>query len=170
MNDESDELPQLTDKQYKYVEGKLKGLSNAEAYRDAYDTDNMKKETIWRKAADVASNGKVRAHLAFHKAEALRALTDEATYTLQAHIDELNDAIEFAKQCNSAPTVHSAVVSKGKACNLYQEHKNININNKSDLTLIERIQKEFGAVAAREAAANMGYKPEQIGLDKHLDS
>ena len=170
MNDEAEELPQLTDKQYKFVEGKLKGLSNAEAYRQAYPGTSTKPETVWRRAAEVASNTKVLAWLAFHKAEAIRKLTDEATYTLQAHIDELNDAIEFAKQCNSAPTVHNAVVSKGKACNLYVEHKNININNKSDLTLIERIAKEFGTVAAREAAQNMGYKPAEVGLDKHLDS
>ena len=59
----------LTIKQEKYVQGLFAGLSQREAYKQAYNAGNMKDNTIDRVAYDMANNPKITARL--------RQLTDE---------------------------------------------------------------------------------------------
>ena len=40
----------LTAKQEKYCENRAAGMNQADSYRDAYDTENMKEETIYNEA------------------------------------------------------------------------------------------------------------------------
>lgn len=51
----------LTDKQEKFVQGLMKGLSQREAYKQAYSTSKMKESTIDEKACILLKNDKVRA-------------------------------------------------------------------------------------------------------------
>ena len=44
MDDQLNRLPDLTEKQLNFVLGIQKGLSKSDAYRQAYDCTNMKKE------------------------------------------------------------------------------------------------------------------------------
>ena len=53
----------LTIKQEKYVQGLFAGLSQREAYKQAYPCKNMSDKTIDEKACILAKNGKVRARL-----------------------------------------------------------------------------------------------------------
>jgi len=167
MSDEIDGLPQLTDKQQKFVEYIAEGKSKTDAYRLAYDASGMQAPTQWAAASKLAADSKVSIWLEYIKREAVNKLVDETSYDLKAHIDELNEMIEFAKQNKATGPALQGVISKGKACNHYTEHKTININNKSDLSLLERIGKEFGESAAHEAAKNMGYDPKEL---RKLDS
>ena len=155
---EESELPQLTDKQLKFVMGKAQGMSNSDAYRHAYNTSNMLQASIWRKAAEVASNVNVTAWIEYAKIEATSKLLDETSYTLQAHIDELNQAIEFARSKGAAGPLIQAITSKGKACNHYTEHKEINVNNASDAKLIQSLESLLGHNAGMEAARSLGYQ------------
>lgn len=51
----------LTMKQEKFVNGLIKGLSQREAYKQAYNAKKMKDSTIDRKACELMQNGKVSA-------------------------------------------------------------------------------------------------------------
>lgn len=51
----------LTEKQEKFVQGLLKGLSQREAYKSAYNASNMKDETIDNKACNLLKKDNVRA-------------------------------------------------------------------------------------------------------------
>lgn len=51
----------LTEKQEKFVQGLLKGLSQREAYKSAYNASNMKDETIDNKACNLLKKANVRA-------------------------------------------------------------------------------------------------------------
>ena len=164
--DEIDGLPQLTDKQYKYVEGKLAGLSNAEAYRQAYSSKTTKPESIWRRAAEVSSNSKVAAWLEYARREAVSKLVDETSYTLEEHIKELTSIQNMAMENGQYATALSAAVSKGKCTNKYVEHKDITVNNKADLAMIDKLELLLGHEAAMHAASNLGLAVP----DKHLDS
>jgi hypothetical protein len=54
----------LTFKQARFAECvALHGLSFAESYRRAYDTGGMTQRTLWRKAGELASNGRVAAQI-----------------------------------------------------------------------------------------------------------
>jgi len=166
--DEADSLPQLTEKQYKFVECKLKGMSNSDSYRQAYDTKGWTQNGIWCAASKTASNTKVKQWLEWNKRQALNELLDETKYTLQAHIDELNMAIEYALEKGAAGPLIQAITAKGKACNHYVEHKEININGASDAKLIQSLESLLGHNAGMEAARSLGYATDKPD-DKHTE-
>lgn len=53
----------LTEKQQRFVEGLLAGLTNSEAYRQAYDCSRMQPNTVHSEASKLAANPKVAACL-----------------------------------------------------------------------------------------------------------
>lgn len=53
----------LTAKQEKFVKNIIDGMSQADAYRSAYDTSKLKDKTIHEKASRLANDSKVRARL-----------------------------------------------------------------------------------------------------------
>lgn len=54
----------LTAKQEAFAQGLANGLSQADAYRAAYDAENMKDNSIYRKAHDLIENVKITARVA----------------------------------------------------------------------------------------------------------
>jgi phage terminase small subunit len=53
----------LTIKQEKYAQGLFKGLTQREAYKQAYDAENMTDKSIDEKACELAANVKVKSRL-----------------------------------------------------------------------------------------------------------
>ena len=53
----------LTAKQEKYVQGIIDGMTQADAYRSAYDTSRMADKTVHEKASRLMADDKVRARL-----------------------------------------------------------------------------------------------------------
>ena len=53
----------LTPKQEKFVQGIIKGMSQADAYRSAYSTKNTSDKTIWENASRLANDNKVKARI-----------------------------------------------------------------------------------------------------------
>ena len=54
----------LTAKQEAFAQGLANGLGQADAYRAAYDAENMKDNSIYRKAHDLIENVKITARVA----------------------------------------------------------------------------------------------------------
>jgi hypothetical protein len=63
----------LTGKQTQFVQGILKGLSQSDAYRAAYDCENMADNSIWREASVLFANPKVSGRI-----KALQARQEDA--------------------------------------------------------------------------------------------
>ena len=61
------DLPKLTAKQTKFVECVLKGMTQADAYRDAYDAEKMSDNVIWKEASILAADRKVSVWLDYAK-------------------------------------------------------------------------------------------------------
>jgi len=72
----------MTPKQEKYCLKFVECSNKTEAYRHAYDCDNMKDETINRKAFDVHKVGKISARIK----ELQEKLEDKAIYTIEQSI------------------------------------------------------------------------------------
>ena len=53
-------MVKLTSKQEKFVQNLLKGLSQTDAYKKAYDTSKMKEKTIIEKASVLANKDNIR--------------------------------------------------------------------------------------------------------------
>jgi phage terminase small subunit len=76
---------QLTAKQNKFIDGVLSGLSNTEAYRQAYDCKNMKPETIHNKAYALSIEGEIRARIE----EGRKEIENEQLWTRKDALTEL---------------------------------------------------------------------------------
>jgi hypothetical protein len=63
----------LTAKQMLFVQGILKGLSQSDAYRAAYDCENMADNSVWREASVLFANPKVSGRV-----KALQARQEDA--------------------------------------------------------------------------------------------
>ena len=84
----------LTTKQELFIQGLIKGYSQREAYKMAYEADNMKDETIDSKASILFKTEKVRARYEELKKE----LKERSFYTVEKANDDLNWIKNKAKE------------------------------------------------------------------------
>lgn len=80
-------LPDLTPKQYGFMCGILAGMTGADAYRDAYNAENMEDNPIWVEASRLKSHPKVSLWLKRAKEHAGR----KAERTADAHMNRLDE-------------------------------------------------------------------------------
>ena len=87
MNSNKDEiLIKLTPKQEKFVICLINGLSQRQSYKVAYNADNMKNETIDKRASELFSKGEIKGRYEELKNE----LKEKAFYTVEKANDDLN--------------------------------------------------------------------------------
>lgn len=116
---------ELTAKQEKFCQGVAKGLSYSDAYREAYDTDNMKDETINRKAKELVDNGKIAARLK----ELRGKIEEELRYSARESFEKLKDLQRKAELNENINAAIKAEELKGKLANLYKEkEQNVNLS------------------------------------------
>jgi phage terminase small subunit len=102
------------------------GMTQTEAYRQAYNSENMTDKTIWEKASLLASDDKVRARI-----EELRdKVAQVAIVTLAEHLQELKSLRDAARDDLKFGPAIQAEVARGKACGLYVER--VEVTNKTD--------------------------------------
>jgi phage terminase small subunit len=76
----------LTTKQELFIQGLIKGYSQRESYKMAYEADNMKNESIDVKASNLFKQDKIRLRYEELKNE----LKEKAFYTVEKANDDLN--------------------------------------------------------------------------------
>jgi len=87
----------LTDKQEKYVQGLLKGLSQRQAYKAAYNAKNMKDNTIDRKASEILKKDYVKARYDVLRGKVVQMAEDKAIFTVESVLNDLKDIIDKNK-------------------------------------------------------------------------
>jgi len=80
----------LTPKQEKFAQCIADGMSQADAYRTAFDAGNMKAETIYSKASVLMADGKVTARVS----ELRERLTSKALWTREKSVQALEKVLE----------------------------------------------------------------------------
>ncbi|NCB65115.1 MAG: hypothetical protein EOM48_02955 [Bacilli bacterium] len=94
---ESGDSLALTAKQEKYVQGLVAGLSQRQAYKEAYNTGSMKDETIDNKASKLFKENEVRARYN----ELIKQHNEKALWTREDAVNTLkwllNQSIESVK-------------------------------------------------------------------------
>ena len=136
----------LTAKQEKLIQGIVSGLSQREAYKQAYNTNKMKNETIDNKAYILFKKDEVRARYN----ELLNEYKEEAKYSrldMEADLiwikdkakEDINNPKKGLKQANGTVFIN-AIKELGELNDLYPAKKqDINVNGEinnpySDLT------------------------------------
>lgn len=80
----------LTAKQEKFCQCIIEGMSQADAYRNAYDTKRMTDKTIYEKASRLMSDDKVRARVQ----ELRDQVADESVMTARERLEWLTKIIK----------------------------------------------------------------------------
>ena len=92
------ELPKLTDKQQKFVLNYVINGGNAtEAYRQSYDCDSAKDETINSEASKLLKNPKVAPWIKQAESNVQQVFQDEIKYSAKDCFDELDEVQQRAK-------------------------------------------------------------------------
>ena len=107
----------LTPKQEAFCLAYLETGNASEAYRRAYDAENMKPESINRKAKDVIDNVKIAARVAELRKPALV----KAQMTLEGHLADLQMLRDKALQADQFSAAISAEIARGKASGVHVE-------------------------------------------------
>ena len=81
---------ELTVKQEKFVQNIVSGMSQRQAYKDAYNAENMKDETIDVRACELFNEGKIKVRYQ----ELMKKLEDEAIMTARERMIWLSDVVK----------------------------------------------------------------------------
>lgn len=113
----------LTAKQEMFVQAYVNGASKSEAYRVAYDTENMSSPTISRNAHTLFDNSKVAAR----RAELAAARQSTANYTVETAMAEAAEAMKFAVKRGNPGALVAAITLRAKISGLLIDKKEIKV-------------------------------------------
>ena len=100
-------MQKLTPKQERFVKALVEGKSQRQAYKEAYDAENMKDATIDRKAYEVANKDYVRARYL----ELINEVQKKGLYTREEAIEDLKWVKEqFKRSIEQRPTQGNGTV------------------------------------------------------------
>ena len=104
----------LTEKQAKFCEKVLEGLNLSDAYRAAFNTENMKPATVNRAAKELADNPKVAARIEVLREGATRAAVTAAAYTLDEAMTDAEEDRALAREKGQGSAAVSATKLKAQ--------------------------------------------------------
>lgn len=130
----------LTAKQEQFCKNMVKGMTQKDAYLDAYDVGiDTKTETVSRKAKELIDNGKITAHI-----EELRIPIEKefkkSVHTILKEIEVLKDSTDI----NEKKIALDCLKEQGKILGYYVEKKQIEhsgLNEMTDEEFKERLKK-----------------------------
>lgn len=107
----------LTPKMEAFCLAYLKSGNASEAYRQSYNAENMKPETIKNKAHLLLKRGDVRATLDILR----KPVVEAAQITLASHLEDLKTLRDRALEAEQFSAAITAETNRGKASGLYTE-------------------------------------------------
>ncbi len=108
----------LTPKQENFCLAYLETGNASEAYRQSYDAENMKPESINRKAKALLDDGKIAARIA----ELRQPVIEKAQITLETHLADLKALRDKADAAEKFGPAIQAEIARGKASGLYVDN------------------------------------------------
>lgn len=124
----------MTPKQEHFAQCIADGMTQADAYRTAYDTTKSKPESIWSKASELMADVKVTARVAELKAE----LAKKAIWTREMSVKALVQAYKVAQVQNNASGM-SGAIKELNAMHGYNAPKQVELSGGLQVQKIERV-------------------------------
>lgn len=151
-------LPELTAKQMKFCERVLAGDNLSDAYRAAYDAENMSSPAIWVAASRLRGSTKLALWLDAARSE---TLTDHSC-TLLAHLKELERLKSIAIRTGNVGAAVQAEQLRGKVAGHYVErHENVTVRDPAAvLRDIAKIDSRLAQAYAKRH--NLTYTPNTV--------
>lgn len=146
----------LTEKQEKFVKGKLDGLTNMDAYRQAYNAENMSYETLQVESSRLASHPIIAPLIEETRAK-------ERGWNLDRIVDEFETVLELGKIPNDKGSYtglsasNAAITGIGKAIGILSDKIDVNITHtlKPGMSL-EELEARVSRLDALEAGVIEG--------------
>lgn len=126
----------LTAKQEGFCLAYLETGNASEAYRRAYDAENMKPETVNKRASELLDNGAIAGRLAELRGPVVKA----AQMTLEAHLEALKVLRDRAAEAGQYGAAITAETNRGKAAGLYTEKHELTGANGGPVETVTRIE------------------------------
>lgn len=127
-------MPGLTPKQEAFAMAVASGLTQADAYRSAYNASKMLPATVQNKAHVLMKNGEISARVR----ELRKPIAEKAQITLEGHLAELEALRIAAKKARQFSAAITAEIARGKASGVHVEQTKSEQTVKGHLEIIER--------------------------------
>ena len=144
------DLPDLTHKQLGFVRGVLEGKTASDAYRHAYEAENMSDEAIWVEASRLRHDPNVSLWIQ----AARSANMDRAVLTIDGHMAELARLRDIAIATGNVGAAVLAETNRGKASGLYTErHEDVTKGREGGISVYAQLLKHSPELARAFAQA-----------------
>lgn len=120
----------LTPKQEKFVQELVKGKSQRQAYKAAYDASKMKDSTIDRRASELFGNSEVKARYN----ELIQTGSKKALWTRERAINELVEMLDDSKYDKNYAGRYNAIKELNTLGALYPKESEVDINDPEFIT------------------------------------
>ena len=142
-------MSKLTTKQENFVQGLVAGLSQRDAYKQAYKTDRMKDSTINVKASELAKDGKVTVRYR----ELLKEYSNMNLWTREAAFNEYEWLKNRAKEDIQEEGVHQATANAFldslEGMN-QMAFRDLELADKKILAEIEKLEQQIGGTEEQD--------------------
>lgn len=119
----------LTAKQEAFVQNILQGMSQADAYRSAYNASKMTDKTVHEKASLLASNDKVRTRLT----ELRDKLASESVMSAQKRLEWLTEVIKDKNEKTENKLKAADIMNKMQGEYVTKVEGNLSVTKLEDL-------------------------------------
>lgn len=136
----------LTVKREKFVQNLIKGMTQADAYRDAYNTKNMSDNAIYREASLLLKNPKVSQRYEELRGKLVQRAEKKALMTAEQRMEWLTDLItgeteeEYATEVRDEVTGEMKKVIVTRPSKLETRLKALDIYNKMSGEYVTKLQ------------------------------
>lgn len=142
-------MSKLTTKQENFVQGLVAGLSQRDAYKQAYKTDRMKDSTINVKASELAKDGKVTVRYR----ELLKEYSNMNLWTREAAFNEYewlkNRAKEDIQEEGVRQATANAFLDSLEGMN-QMAFRDLELADKKILAEIEKLEQQIGGTEEQD--------------------
>lgn len=142
-------MSKLTTKQENFVQGLVAGLSQRDAYKQAYKTDRMKDSTINVKASELAKDGKVTVRYR----ELLKEYSNMNLWTREAAFNEYewlkNRAKEDIQEEGVRQATANAFLDSLEGMN-QMAFRDLELADKKILVEIEKLEQQIGGTEEQD--------------------
>lgn len=141
----------LTPKQQKFCMLIAGGAKQIDAYRACFNVEKSAANSIYVSASELMSTTKVQVRVEELRMKIMDKVAEDVSYDYAKAMEELDDAITFAKQNKSAAAVIAALNLKQKISGLHVEDRK---NDRSAIggMSIDRVNAVIGAIEAIKKA------------------
>jgi phage terminase small subunit len=113
----------LTAKQEAFVKNIIDGMSQADAYRSAYDTQRMKDKTVWERASALMKNNKVATRLQELRDQMMKPSIMSAQERLEllsriARGEELEKVVQYVEGVRIDDEIPASLKSRREAIDI----------------------------------------------------